>query len=244
MNIALIGYGKMGKEIETLAKTNQHHIVCKIDIDNHNEIHSLQSNHVDVAFEFTTPSSAVENINACFKQHIPVVCGTTGWYDHFQEISDLCKQTNGSLFYAPNFSIGVNIFMAISSYASEIMNSFLDNYSVRIEETHHTQKKDSPSGTAITLANEVMNKIKSLTLWKNFLNETPHSELQPELPVFSFRKDNIVGNHKLIFDSTSDTVTIEHNAKNRQGFALGALAAAQFIISRKGIYTMHDLMKF
>ncbi len=228
MKIAIIGYGKMGKEIEKLAIQNNIKVSTIIDIQNAEEIHKLKQSEVDAAIEFTTPASVIKNINACFEQNIPIVTGTTGWYDQLPEVEKLQKQYNGTLFYASNFSIGVNLFFKMASDLSKIMKNYLDIYNLKIEETHHTEKKDKPSGTAITLS-----KIMAAEL-----NKKPEN-----INIEAFRIENVVGNHKAIFDSEIDTIILEHNAISRQGFALGALKAAEFVKDKKGIFTMNNLIQ-
>lgn len=229
MKIAIIGYGKMGKELNKLALNYNIDVVKIIDINNSNEIKNIKQTEAEVAIEFTNPTSVIDNIEHCFKQNMPIVTGTTGWYNHFDKIEAMQKQYNGKLFYASNFSIGVHLFFKIASELSLIMHNYLDTYHVKIEETHHTEKKDKPSGTALELL-----KIIAPNLRLN--NENINIE--------SFRIDNIVGNHKAIFDSEIDTIILEHSAKNRKGFAIGALKAAEFLINNKpGIYTMNNLIQ-
>lgn len=228
MKIAIIGYGKMGKEIENLAAQNNIKVNAIIDIQNSGDIYKLKPSEVDVAIEFTTPASVIKNIKICFEQNIPIVTGTTGWYEQLPEVEKLQKQYNGTLFYASNFSIGVNLFFKIAANLSQIMKNYLDTYHVKIEETHHTQKKDIPSGTALTLS-----KIIAMELHKS----------SEDINIEAFRIENIVGNHKAIFDSAIDTIILEHNAKSRIGFALGALKAAEYVKDKKGIFTMNNLIQ-
>lgn len=228
MKIAIVGYGKMGKEIENLAAKYNIQVVKIIDIDNYNEINNLYQTETEVVLEFTNPSSVINNIEVCFKQNLPIVTGTTGWYEHLSQIEELQKKHQGKLFYASNFSIGVNLFFKVAAEFSENMKNYLNLYQVKIEETHHTQKKDKPSGTALTLSKIITPKLR--------LNEH-------EVNIEAFRIDNTIGNHKLIFDSAIDTITLEHNAKNRQGFAMGALEAARYIAKKEpGLYTMNDII--
>jgi len=245
MNIAIIGYGKMGKEIERLAKSNHIEVVKIIDIHNHQDIYQLKKIHTDVAIEFTQPTTAINNIKICFEQNIPIVCGTTGWYEHLPTIEQWQKKYNGTLFYASNFSIGINLYMKIIEYSTSLMNQFLAQYHLYIEETHHTQKKDSPSGTALSLSKIVMNQIKQFNKIENYLDQDIQNHTSPRtLPIYSYRKDSISGEHKIIFESDVDNITITHNAKNRIGFALGAIKAAEFLINQPaGIYTMNNLIK-
>ncbi len=231
----------MGKEIELLALP-KHKIICVIDIHNQNEIKNLQNKNIDVAIEFTTPESAVDNIIKCFEQNIPVVCGTTGWHNKLQLIEEKCKIYDGTLIYSSNFSIGVNLFFYIVKQSAQLLSSYINTYNVLIEETHHTQKKDSPSGTAITIANIIIKQITNFEKWVNYLNIKPADINKIELPIISNRIENVVGNHKLAFESDIDVISIEHNAKNRKGFAYGSLMAAEFIKDKKGIYTMNDLL--
>ncbi len=242
MNIALIGYGKMGKEIEQMALL-VHQLVAIIDIDNQQEINNLSNYKPLVAIEFTHPGSAVDNIIACFKQQIPVVCGTTGWYDKLDIVVEACKKYNGTLLYSSNFSIGVNLYFHILKEASKVFKNYLPQYHFTIEETHHTQKKDSPSGTAITMAQIIMNETEKYQQWTNFLNTETHSDVSEHtLPIFSKRIENVVGQHIVTIDSEIDTLILSHTAKNRKGFAWGAIKAAEFIADKKGIYTMKDLL--
>ncbi|NSW44272.1 MAG: 4-hydroxy-tetrahydrodipicolinate reductase [Bacteroidales bacterium] len=245
MKIAIIGYGKMGKEIERLANSNQIEVTKIIDIQNHQDIFQLKKIHTDVAIEFTQPTSAIDNIKICFEQNIPIVCGTTGWYEHMPTIKQWQKKYNGTLFYASNFSIGVNLYMKIIEYSTKLMNQFIGQYHIYIEETHHTQKKDSPSGTALTLSNIVMNQMKQFNKIENYLNQdVQNHSLSHTLPIYSYRKDSVIGEHKLTFESDVDSITLTHNAKNRTGFALGAIKAAEYLINQPaGIYTMNNLIK-
>lgn len=242
MNIAIIGYGKMGKEIEKAALP-KHHIVCIIDVDNADEINNLQKYKADVAIEFTHPEAAVGNIIKCFEQNIPVVTGTTGWYAQLDFVQEKCSELNGALFYAPNFSIGVNLYFYIIQQSAQILQPYLDQYNLSIYETHHTQKKDSPSGTAISMANVVMKAIPQYKQWVNYLNEDPQQTSNNQLPIVSKRIDQVVGTHQLIAQSDFDQIVIEHHAKNRRGFASGAILAAEFLFNKKGIYTMNDLLQ-
>lgn len=229
MKIAIIGYGKMGKKIEELALSYNIDVVKIIDIENYHEINNLNQTGAEVAIEFTNPTSVINNIEQCFKQNMPIVTGTTGWHDHLDNIEAMQKQYNGKLFYASNFSIGVHLFFKIATELCLIMHNYLDTYHVKIEETHHAEKKDKPSGTALELL-----KIMTSNLCIN----------SERITIEAFRTNNIVGNHKAIFDSEIDTIILEHNAKNRIGFAIGALKAAQFLSKKEpGIYTMNHLIQ-
>jgi 4-hydroxy-tetrahydrodipicolinate reductase len=238
MNIALIGYGKMGKAIETIAVKKGHHVILKIDINNMEELTSENLQKCDVAIEFTNPDNAVKNILQCFDAGIPVVCGTTGWLKSLDEVQKICKQKNGTYLCASNFSVGVNIFFEINKYAAALINS-LEEYDVSIEEIHHTQKKDSPSGTAITLAEQIIQKIDRKSKWINSIS----NNIQ-ELEIISKRIDPAPGTHKIKYTSAVDDIEIIHTAHNRQGFAKGAMLAAEFLQGKKGIYTMKDVLSF
>ncbi len=238
MKIALIGYGKMGHIIEEIALQRDHEIVSVIDIDNQQDFDSQSFLSADVAIEFTCPQTARDNIRRCFDRHIPVVVGTTGWYDALPQIKEACQTTEGGLFYASNFSIGVNIFMALSKYAAQIMNRF-DNYEVSIEETHHIHKQDSPSGTAITLAEGIIEKLDRKQRW-----EETSAPAKDVLGITSIRRGEVPGIHSIRYESDVDSITLTHDAKSRAGFALGAVIAAEFLCGKKGVYTMTDLLKF
>lgn len=238
MNIAIIGYGKMGKEIESMAKQLKHSISYIIDIKNSSDFNLILPANTDVIIEFTKPDSVIDNIYKSFAKRIPIVTGTTGWYDKMNGVEENCKKQNGTLFYAPNFSIGVSLFLEFSKLMSKKLSVYT-NYKVHIEETHHTQKLDSPSGTAIALANAILPNHKNFSNWKS-----GNSCQESELPVLSHRIENVTGKHCLVYESPNDIIELVHEAKNRSGFALGAILAAEFVIHKKGIYTMSDLLKF
>ena len=238
MKIALIGYGKMGKAIEAIALQNGDEVVLKIASSNKKFFIIDNLKHADVAIEFTSPHSAYENIKKCFDACVPVVCGSTGWLKALPEIETYCEEKNGCLLYASNFSIGVNIFFEVNKYLASLMNNQND-YDVTVEEIHHTQKKDAPSGTAITIAEQIMQKIISKKEWVN--NETNDTN---QLQITSKRIDDVPGTHKVLYNSFADDIEIIHTAHNRTGFAAGALAAAKFIIGKKGIYKMNDVLGF
>ena len=238
LKIAIIGYGKMGKAIEAIATEDGHEVVLKIDIDNADELTSENLKRSDVAIEFTTPGTAVNNILQCFDAGVPVVCGTTGWLERLEEVKQICKQKNGTFLSTTNFSIGVNIFFEINKYAAALMNSHKE-YNVSIEETHHTQKKDAPSGTAITLAEQILAQTEIKTRWVN--NTTDNVN---ELEIVSKRIDPAAGIHKVKYSSAVDDIEIIHTAHNRHGFAKGALLAAAFIKDKKGIFTMQEVLGF
>lgn len=234
MRITLIGYGKMGKEIEKIALERGHLISGKISLENYNDLESCLANS-DVAIEFTQPESAVKNIYKCFSNNTPVIVGTTGWGKQEKEVFEKCSAENQTLFYASNFSVGVNIFFEINKQLATLMNDFED-YEVAIEEIHHIHKKDAPSGTAISLAQVVLNQLKRKNQWK--LDQTG-SDL---INISAKRIDEVPGTHTISYENEIDEITFSHKAKNRKGFALGAALAAEFSQNKKGIYTMKDLL--
>ncbi len=236
MKIALIGYGKMGKEIEKIAIERGHEILFKFDINNSDEFTEDNLRKADVAVEFTQPDSAFENYLKCFAANIPVVSGTTGWLDKMPEIKSQCNLYGQTFFYASNFSIGVNLFFKLNNYLAKLMNK-TEGYDVSIDETHHTEKKDAPSGTAVTIAEGIISELKNKSSWvkENAVNET-------EIAVRSFRKGKVPGIHTVKYESDVDYIEITHSAKSRKGFALGAVLAAEFTQKHKGFLTMDDLL--
>lgn len=230
MNIALLGYGKMGKVIEGIAIERGHHIVLKVDADTEN----YHLSDADVAIDFSVPSAAVQNISNCLNSNIPIVSGTTGWLDHYEEMVKLCKEQNGSFLYASNFSVGVNIFFEINKKLSELMGT-QNNYSVSMEEIHHTQKLDAPSGTAISLANDII-KNTSYTGWQ--LENPSDFEFQ----IIAKRIPDVPGTHEVTYTSEVDSISIKHTAHSRQGFALGAVIAAEWLKDKKGVFSMKDVL--
>jgi 4-hydroxy-tetrahydrodipicolinate reductase len=236
MKIALIGYGKMGHAIEEIAVKKGHEIVLKITIDNIEDFTIANLQKADVAIEFTGPESAVENLQKCFDAGVPVVCGSTGWLSHWSAIETSCRQKNGALLYASNFSIGVNLFFELNTYLSKLMKDY-DEYDVKMLEIHHTQKKDAPSGTAITLAEQVMQHLQHKKQWVNYA--TANKE---ELEIVSERLDPAPGTHKIKYTSAIDDIEIVHTAHNRVGFAGGAVKAAEFLSGKKGIFNMKDVL--
>jgi 4-hydroxy-tetrahydrodipicolinate reductase len=228
----------MGKEIEKIAISRGHKIVLTIDKNNIEDFNSNNLSNVDVAIEFTRPESSVNNYKKCFENNIPVVSGTTGWLDKLPEVIKYCENNNSAFFYASNFSLGVNIFFELNKKLAQMMSPF-DDYSVKINEIHHTRKLDAPSGTAITLAEGIISNINKFDSWRN--SEKTNSN---ELPVISFREGDVPGTHEIIYDSDIDTISIKHEAKNRKGFALGAVLAAEFLKGKRGIFGMSDLLKF
>lgn len=238
MKIALIGYGKMGHTIEQIARARGHEIVSIIDINNPEDMRSEAFKSADVAIEFTTPATAVANYLAAFEAGVPVVSGTTGWLDRMEEIKTLCEKEGKTFFYASNFSIGVNIFFALNKYLAGIMNNF-PSYDVRMTETHHIHKLDAPSGTAITLAEGILEKVDRKTRWTL---ET--AEETADLPIHAIREGEVPGIHEIVYESDVDTISIKHAAKSRAGFALGAVIAAEFTAGKKGFLGMQDLFTF
>lgn len=238
MKLALIGYGKMGKTIERLATERGHQVVHRF-----NSVHPLNAealHEADAAIEFSAPHLAVEHIKLCLKSGIPVVVGTTGWYDDFDACVSLAKATGTPLFTASNFSLGVNLFFALNEYLADLMKPY-PAYQASISETHHVHKKDAPSGTAITLAEGLIRQQPRFKGWK-LSNALPLEEHL--LPIQSLRMDEVPGTHEVYYCSTIDTLSISHTAHNRDGFALGAILAAEFIKGRSGVYGMKDLLQF
>lgn len=236
MRIALIGYGKMGKVIEQIALQRNHTIDLKIDLDNKDQFNIDNFTSIDVAIEFTTPHTAIENLETCAKIGVPVVCGTTGWYDNANKIEELFLKQNGSLLYSSNFSIGVNLFFKINEYVAKLLSG-QSQYSVALQEIHHTQKKDAPSGTALSLANQILPFYPQKKRIENSITSD-----KTVLSVASIREDPSPGTHHVFYESTEDTIQITHTAHNRNGFALGAVLAAEYIQDKKGIFTMKDVL--
>jgi len=237
MNIALIGYGKMGHEIERIAVERGHSIVSTIDINNPEEFESENFRSANVAIEFTSPKTAIGNYRKCFAANIPVVSGTTGWLMDLDKVKKACSKGQ-TFFYASNFSLGVNVFFALNKKLAEMMNNFPD-YNACIKEIHHLQKLDAPSGTAITLAEDILERLERKKSWVKGTESSPG-----ELGVISERTGQVPGFHEITYDSNVDTITISHNAKSRAGFALGAVIAAEFTAGKKGFLGMSDLLGF
>ena len=238
MKIALIGYGKMGKTIEQIALQRGHQIVSIIDINNTADFDSEAFRSADVAIEFTTPATALNNYMRCFAANVPVVSGTTGWLDHLDEVKAKCEQEGKTFFYASNFSVGVNIVFALNRYLAKIMNNF-PAYDVRMTEVHHIHKLDAPSGTAITLAEGILEHIDRKKRWTLETAEQP-----TDLPIHAIREGEVPGIHEIVYESEADTISIKHDAKSRAGFALGAVIAAEFTAGKKGFLGMNDLFHF
>ena len=238
MKISLIGYGKMGKEIERVALSRGHEVSLKIDVDNISDLEKLSPSNTDVVIEFTSPHTAFENVVRCFNNGVSVVCGSTGWNDKLPEAKELCEKKGVSFIWTSNFSIGVNIFFKLNQYLAKLMNN-PDGYEPSLTEIHHIHKKDAPSGTAITLAEGIIKNFEKKKKWK----------LAPEkngdiLTIEAIREDEIPGTHIIKYESEADYIEIKHCAKGRQGLAMGAVLAAEFIRVKKGNFTMDDLLGF
>lgn len=236
MKIALIGYGKMGRAIEGILLQRGHTAPLKIDINNQDQFTKENLLQCDVAIEFTGPHSAVNNISTCLDAGIPVVSGSTGWLEQWSLIEDKCKNNNGGLLYASNFSVGVNLFFELNKKLAQLMSQ-QDTYNVSMEEIHHTQKKDAPSGTAITLAEQVLHNVTRKKKWINEVEKYPN-----ELSIISKRIDPAPGTHSIKYSSAIDDIEIIHTAHSRTGFATGAVLAAEFLAGKKGIYNMKDVL--
>ncbi|MGX7668199.1 4-hydroxy-tetrahydrodipicolinate reductase [Flavobacterium pedocola] len=230
MKIALLGYGKMGKVIERIALERGHEIVLRKDHDS--DYSGLEN--ADVAIDFSVPTAAVSNVSACFDTNVPVVCGTTGWLEHYNDMVALCESKNGAFIYGSNFSLGVNIFFELNDYLAKMMSN-LKQYKVAMEEIHHTQKLDAPSGTAITLAEGIIKN----SAYNQWTLETPKSD---EIHIDAKRIENVPGTHSVFYDSEVDQIEIKHTAHSREGFALGAVVAAEWLQGKKGVFTMKDVL--
>ena len=236
MYIALLGYGKMGKAIEEIAIQRGHQVVLKIDEFSIKDFTAENIKKADVAIEFTNPHSAYENIRKTIEWGVPVVSGSTGWTDKLEEMKSFCKEQNGAFIYASNFSVGVNIFFEINKKLATLMAPHT-NYEVILDETHHTQKKDAPSGTAITLAEQILEQVARKKKWVNELSDDP-----ADLEIISQRVDPAPGTHSVKYSSPIDDIEIIHTAHNRKGFATGAVLAAEYLVGKKGFFTMKDVL--
>lgn len=231
MKVALIGYGKMGKAIEEILIERKHEVVAKI---NHTPTKN-DLNGAEVAIEFTTPEAALDNIKALIDLNIPTISGTTGWLGNYNDIEELVNTKNGTFLTASNFSLGVNLFFELSAQLAKMMNAYSDQYTIALEEIHHTQKLDAPSGTAITIAEQII----ANSTYKNWSMEENSKET---IPVTAKRIENVPGTHTVEYNSAVDTISITHTAHNRKGFALGAVIAAEWIADKKGVFTMKDVL--
>jgi len=236
MKLALIGYGKMGRTIEQVALQRGHKIVLRITSANMHEMNTRQLKNADVAIEFTRPDSARENVLQCLKAGVNVICGTTGWNEHLAEAEAAALEHDAAFLFSSNFSIGVNIFFEINKLLARLMNG-RPEYNISIEEIHHTQKKDAPSGTAITLAQQIIDNQGNYKNW--LLNDPSNPEA---LPIMAFRTGAVPGTHKISYTSAIDNIEIMHTAHNRDGFAHGAVLAAEYVYGKKGIFTMQDVL--
>lgn len=240
MKIALLGYGKMGQVIERIALERGHEIVLKKD--ENNTFEGLSN--ADVAIDFSVPTAAVTNISSCFHANVPVISGTTGWLDHYDEMVALCKEKNGGFISSSNFSLGVNIFFELNAYLAKMMSKF-KNYSVVMEEIHHTQKLDAPSGTAISLAKGIIenSSYTNWTLEEPKLTDPSDSEQAKQIQIEAKRIGAVPGTHSVTYNSEVDAIDIKHTAHNREGFALGAVIAAEWIVGKQGVFTMKDVLE-
>jgi 4-hydroxy-tetrahydrodipicolinate reductase len=238
MNIALIGYGRMGHEIESIAVKRGHVVKLIIDKDNENDLNRDNLSGIDVAVEFSLPSAAFNNIIKCLNEKVPVVSGTTGWLENYNKAVEICKINNTAFIHSSNFSIGVNLLFRLSSELAKQMERYHD-YSVSIEEIHHINKLDAPSGTAISLAEGIVNQHSMYKKWCFAKDKTNDC-----IPIISVREGQVPGTHTVTWDSDIDTISLKHVAKNRKGLALGAIVAAEFIQSRKGVFNMNDVIGF
>lgn len=248
MKIALLGYGKMGKIVEQIALQRQHQIVLKIDKDNLHEANPENLKQADVAIEFSTPSSVLGNIDRCFEAGVPIVIGTTGWYEQLEEVKEKCLAGNHALLYGSNYSVGVNIFFHVNRILAKVMNNY-PYYDVQVEEIHHTQKLDAPSGTAITIAEGILDGLDAKQQWKNVVvsdDAEPTEDVVAgnELLIESLRIENVPGTHTVMYDSEIDTIEFKHTAHNRNGFALGAVLAAEWLKDKKGFFPVTDMFTF
>lgn len=240
MNILLLGYGKMGQLIGQIAESRGHSLAGKINIDNRSELDQLDASQIDAAIEFSQPEAAVENIKWCLENGIPILSGTTGWLEKKPELDALTAEKNGAFFYASNYSIGVNIFFKVNEFLAKLMNE-TTGYTASIEEIHHTAKKDAPSGTAITLAEGIIDNKADFKDWY-LTGEMDGSE--QSLPITSKRIDPAPGTHIIRYQSEIDDIEISHTAHSRQGFALGAVLVAEWIQGKKGVLSMNDFLSF
>ncbi|MDN3551672.1 4-hydroxy-tetrahydrodipicolinate reductase [Mucilaginibacter aquaedulcis] len=247
MKIALLGYGKMGKIIEKIAISRKHEIVLTVGVDNLHDLTTENLQKADAVIEFSTPAAVIDNIKHCFTANVPVVVGTTGWYDQLHEIKQQCEQGDNTLLYGSNFSVGVNVFFHVNRILAKMMNNY-PYYDVQVEEIHHMQKLDAPSGTAITIAEGIIENLDSKSEWVNVLTTDDKDDdgqaAGNQLLIESMRIDSVPGTHTVIYDSEVDTIEFKHTAHNRNGFALGAVLAAEWVHNKKGFYSVEAMFDF
>ncbi|RZL68408.1 MAG: 4-hydroxy-tetrahydrodipicolinate reductase [Pedobacter sp.] len=245
MKIALLGYGKMGQIIERFALERGHEVVLKISIDNLEDLTVTNLEKADVAIDFSAPDAAVGNIYKCFEASLPIVVGTTGWYGNLQEIKNDCLSSNNTLLYGSNFSIGVNLFFHLNKFLAKLMNNY-PAYEVQVEEIHHTQKLDAPSGTAMTIAEGIIEELDRKSEWLNEVVGTPIPDVikNEQLLIESHRIENVPGTHTVVYSSEVDEIEIKHTAHSRAGFALGAVVAAEWLQNKQGFYNIADVFNF
>ena len=245
MKIALIGYGKMGKLLERFAQERGHEICITIDADNASDIRSERFKEADVAIEFSVPHAALEHIYDAFEADVPIVVGTTGWYDELAAVEQKCRAGNNTLLYASNFSVGVNVFFYVNKVLAKLMNRY-PQYDVQVEEIHHTQKLDAPSGTAITIAEGILDGLERKNTWVNeVIGQQDDVIAKPnELLIESHRIEEVPGTHTVIYSSEVDELEFKHTAHSRAGFALGAILAAEWLHGKKGFYSIQDMFDF
>lgn len=245
MKLALLGYGKMGQIIERFALERGHEVVLKINIDNLQDLIVANLANADVAIDFSAPDAVVHNIYKCFEANLPIVVGTTGWYGQLQEIKNDCLSSNNTLLYGSNFSIGVNLFFHLNTVLAKLMNNY-PAYEVQVEEIHHTQKLDAPSGTAMTIAEDIIENLDRKVEWLNEVVGTPIPAIvkNEQLLIESHRIENVPGTHTVVYSSEVDDIEIKHTAHSRAGFALGALVAAEWLQNKQGFYNVADVFNF
>jgi len=247
MKIALLGYGKMGKIIEKIATDRGHEIILKIDEDTLSDMTVENLKKADVAIDFTRPDSVLGNIQKCFEAQTPIVVGTTGWYGQLQQVKNDCEKYDSALLYASNFSVGVNVFFYVNQVLARLMNKY-PYYEVQVEEIHHQQKLDSPSGTAMTIAEGIIENLDNKSEWVNVLEQNEGEGINQvknnQVLIESLRIDSVPGTHTVIYDSDVDSIEFKHTAHNRSGFGLGAVLAAEWINGKKGFYTAKDMFNF
>lgn len=245
MKIAILGYGKMGRIIEKFATDRGHEVVLKVNVENTEDLNIENLQKADVAIDFSTPDSALSNIELCFDANIPVVVGTTGWYGHLQDVKNKCLSGNNTLLYASNFSIGVNVFFFVNKVLAKIMNKY-PQYEVQVEEIHHTEKLDSPSGTAMTIAEGILSELERKNEWVNELVGSGEELIAKtdQLLIESHRIEDVPGTHTVIYSSEVDDIEFKHKAHSRAGFALGAILAAEWLQDKKGFYNITDMFDF